>query len=233
MLFIFVTCFSFIFFLRYSLPIKPLPPWSSEMRLISFYFWKDLSILFPFAKLFKNILLSPKAAKKHFSNTHVSTSNNNQSMLIEGMSVLDLPNLALECILERLEPDGLCKMACVCTYLRDMCLSDHLWENHMKKRWGRIIGQAAYKQWHLHISTKKESSYFLAGDKGRGLLIGYLSKLWPIMLIRPKLTSFDDHDDSKMMNLSSQLPIDSIVSCYRALETGKFWFPAQVFNREV
>ncbi|KAK1437940.1 hypothetical protein QVD17_03740 [Tagetes erecta] len=236
MLFIFVTCFSFILFFRYSLPIKPLPPWaSSEMRLISFYFWKDLSILFPFAKLFKNTLfniLSTKATKKHTNTTHVSTLNNNQSMLIEGMSVLDLPNLALECILERLEPDGLCKMACVCTYLRDMCLSDHLWETHMKKRWGRIIGQAAYKEWHLHISTKKESSYFLAGDKlGRGLLMGYLSKLSPIMLIRPKSTTYDD-DYSKKMNVSSHLPIDSFVSCYRALETGKFWFPAQVFNRE-
>ncbi|KAI3795869.1 hypothetical protein L1987_38529 [Smallanthus sonchifolius] len=229
MLFIFVTCFSFILFLRYSLPIKPLPPWASEMRLLSFYFWKDLSILFPFAKLFKNTLfkiLSPKAAKKH-NNTILSTSDNNESMMIEGMSVLDLPNLALECILVRLEPSGLCKMACVCTYLRDMCLSDHLWETHMKRRWGRVMGHAAYKEWQLHISTKKESNYFLAGDKGRGLLMGYLSKLWPMMLIYN-----DGHDDSKKMKILSQPSIDSIVSCYHALETGKFWFPAQVFNRE-
>ncbi|KAK9062720.1 hypothetical protein SSX86_019909 [Deinandra increscens subsp. villosa] len=206
MLFIFVTCFSFILFFRYSLPIKPLPPWASEMRLLSFYFWKDLSILFPFAKLFKNTLFNifpPKAAKKN-TNT-LSTSKNNESVMIEGMSVLDLPNLALECILEKLEPAGLCKMACVCTYLRDMCLSDHLWESHMKKRWGRVIGHAAYKERQLHISTKKESNYFLVGGKGR---------------------------DSKKMKISSQPSIDSVVSCYRALETGKFWFPAQVFNRE-
>ncbi|KAI3747578.1 hypothetical protein L6452_10082 [Arctium lappa] len=31
---------------------------------------------------------------------------------------------------------------------------------------------------------------------------------------------------------SPQSPIDSIVSCYRALEIGKFWFPAQIFNCE-
>ncbi|KVI07979.1 F-box protein At2g32560-like isoform X1 [Cynara cardunculus var. scolymus] len=241
MLFIFVTCFSFILFFRYSLPIKPLPPWACEMRLLSFYFWKDLSILFPSAKFLKKTLsinfnsymFSTKTTKK------INTlSRNTESMMTEGtgqekveeMSVLDLPNLALECILERLEPDGLCKMACVCTYLKDMCLSDHLWEGHMKKRWGRIIGSTAYKEWQLHIASRKESNCFLAGEKGRGLLMGYLSKLWPVMLVR---SSSSNHGDSKKMKISSpQPPIDSIVSCYRALETGKFWFPAQIFNRE-
>lgn len=141
------------------------------------------------------------------------------------MSVLDLPNLALESILEKLEPDSLCKMACVCSYLKDMCLSDHLWEDHMKKRWGRVVGDVAYKEWRLHIACKKQSNYFLDGEKGRGL-IGYFCKLWNVNSI--------NHDDnnSKKMKVSFQAPIDSIVSCYRALETGKFWFPAQVFNRE-
>ncbi|KAL8246166.1 hypothetical protein R6Q59_007382 [Mikania micrantha] len=235
MLFIFVTCFSFILFFKYSLPIKPLPPWASEMRLVSFYFWKDLSVLFPFAKLFKNTLFNilPPKASKH-SKT-LLTSKNIESSMTDSMSVLDLPDLALEYILERLEPSGLCRMACVCTYLRDMCLSDHLWDTHMKKRWGRIIGHAAYKEWQLHISTKKESNYFLASDKRRGFLMSYLSKLCPIMLIRPNSTGYDDdhhHDDINNIKISSQPYIDSIVSCYRALETGKFWFPAQVFNRE-
>ncbi|XP_076943636.1 F-box protein At2g32560-like [Bidens hawaiensis] len=225
MLLIFVTCFSFILFFRYSLPIKPLPPWASEMRLLSFYFWKDFSILFPFAKIFNNTLfsiMSPKPAKKHINYYALSASKNTESgTIIEGMPVLDLPNLALECILEKLQPSGLCNMACVCTYLKDICLSDHLWESHMKKRWGGIIGHAAYKEWHLYVSTKKESNYFLDGGKKRGLLMGYLCKLWPTY-----------HDDNKKMQISFQPSVDSIVSCYRALETGKFWFPAQVFNRE-
>ncbi|KAL9993757.1 putative F-box domain-containing protein [Helianthus debilis subsp. tardiflorus] len=233
MLLIFVTCFSFILFFRYSLPIKPLPPWASEMRLLSFYFWKDFSILFPFAKNTLFNVLSPK--KVNNTSSTLSTSKKYQSIMMieEGMSVLDLPNLALECILERLEPAGLCNMACVCTYLKDMCLSDHLWENHMKKRWGRIIGHAAVKQWQLQIATKKkESNYFLSRDKGRGLLMGYLCKLWPpVMFIRHASYAADD-DDANKMESSSQPSVDSIVSCYRALETGKFWFPAQVFNRE-
>ena len=239
MLFIFVTCFSFILFFRYSLPIKPLPSWASEMRLLSFYFWKDLSILFPSSKilkktLFSSYMFSPKTAKK------INTlSRNTESMMIEGkeqekvaeMSVLDLPNLALECILERLEPDGLCKMACVSTYLKDMCLSDHLWEGHMKKRWGRIIGSAAYKEWQLHIASRNESNYFLGGEKGKSILMGYLSKLWPLMLLGSNSTNHGDC--KKMKSCSPQPPVDSIVACYRALETGQFWFPAQVFNREV
>lgn len=55
------------------------------------------------------------------------------------MSVLDLPELALECILGRLPPDGLCNMAGVCSSLRDRCRSDHLWERHMKEKWGRVL----------------------------------------------------------------------------------------------
>jgi hypothetical protein len=29
------------------------------------------------------------------------------------------------------------------------------------------------------------------------------------------------------------LPVDSIMALYLSLESGKFWFPAQVYNREV
>ncbi|XP_071705525.1 F-box protein At2g32560-like [Rutidosis leptorrhynchoides] len=247
MIFIFVTCFSFILILRFSLPIKPLPPWACEMRLLSFYFWKDLSIFLNFVKLFKKLMFSAKTTKKTTTfSTTTSTKNSMSTMMItktpktgdeDMMSVLDLPNLALECILEKLQPDGLCKMSCVCTYLRDMCLSDHLWEAHMSKRWGSIIGSAAKKEWLLHIASKKESSnYFCDGENGRGLLLGCLSKLWPVMLIRSTSICYDvDHDnddDGKKIKISSQPSIDSIVSCYRALETGKFQFPAQVFNRE-
>jgi hypothetical protein len=43
----------------------------------------------------------------------------------EEPSLLDLPELALERILERLSPAGLCSMAGVCSSLRDRCRSDH------------------------------------------------------------------------------------------------------------
>ncbi|XP_057765827.1 F-box protein At2g32560-like isoform X2 [Salvia miltiorrhiza] len=31
---------------------------------------------------------------------------------------------------------------------------------------------------------------------------------------------------------NTSLPHNSLMSCYLALQSGKFWFPAQVFNRE-
>ncbi|KAL4578612.1 hypothetical protein LXL04_014738 [Taraxacum kok-saghyz] len=239
MLFIFVTCFSFILFFKYSLPIKPLPPWAYEMRLLSFYFWKDFSTLFPSVKLLKKTLSFMFSAKSIIIiKNNNNTTRNTQNMIISDldekdngneMSVLDLPNLALECILEKLQPDGLCKMACVSSFLRDICLSDYLWEDHMKKRWGRLIGDVAYREWQLYIASKKQSSYFRDGEKGRGLM-GYLCKLWPVMLVGSSNSIVNG--ESKKVKDSSLTPVDSIVSCYRALETGKFWFPAQVFNRE-
>lgn len=203
------------------------------MRLLSFHHWKDLYTLFPSIKLLKKTLLFMFSAKGIIKKNNITRNSENMTTSEADeneneMSVLDLPNLALECILEKLEPDGLCKMACVCSYLRDMCLSDHLWEDHMKKRWGRVIGDVAYKEWQSHIASKKQSNYFLDGENRRGLL-GYLCKLWPVILLK---SSSITYGDSKKIKLSSQPPIDSIVSCYRALQTGKFWFPAQVFNRE-
>ncbi|KAK4441408.1 F-box protein [Sesamum alatum] len=138
------------------------------------------------------------------------------------VSVLDLPDLVLECILEKLPPEGLCRMAGVCTSLRDWCTSDHLWERHMKNKWGRIVGPAAYREWQFHVVSGK-SSIFFNQDKQKGLM-GYLIQLWPFALIR---SSF-----SNISKKQSFPPVDSIMSWYLALESGKFWFPAQVYNRE-
>ncbi|KAA8544640.1 hypothetical protein F0562_022652 [Nyssa sinensis] len=138
------------------------------------------------------------------------------------MSVLDLPDLVLECIIERLPPDGLFSMAGVCSSLRDKCISDHLWERHMKQKWGRLIGPAAYREWRWHIASRKDSD-FLETVRGRGLIRSF-SLLWPLSLLRSSL------DNSRKK--SSVVPVDSIMSWYLALETGKFWFPAQVYNRE-
>ncbi|KAK6138247.1 hypothetical protein DH2020_027994 [Rehmannia glutinosa] len=136
------------------------------------------------------------------------------------MSVLDLPDLVLECILEKLPPDGLCRMASVCTSLRDKCISDHLWEKHMKNKWGKIVGPSAYKEWQCHIASRKGSIFC----KKKGLM-GYLVNLWPIALIRSCFSNF-------VIKKKSFSPVDSVMSWYLALESGKFWFPAQVYNRE-
>ncbi|KAJ6984925.1 hypothetical protein NC653_023039 [Populus alba x Populus x berolinensis] len=141
-----------------------------------------------------------------------------------GMSVLDLPELALECVLERLPPAGLCSMAGVCTSLRERCVSDHLWEKHMKHKWGRVISPAAYREWQWHLASRKDLGSCKQGKPKWFMRL--LSIFWPSSWSTPKV---DPVNNSRQR---SSLPVNSIMSWYLALETGKFWFPAQVFNRE-
>ncbi|KAL7598296.1 hypothetical protein Lser_V15G22943 [Lactuca serriola] len=224
MLIYFVT---FIFFYKYTLPIKPLPSWASKMRLLSFYFWENLSILFPSIKFLKNTQMTSNMTKKkkvNKSTTYSSENSKTTTTTTKNPCLLDLPDLVLETILEKLEPSDLSTMACVSTSLKDISLSEFLWKRHMKEKWGRIIGSAAQREWESHIATQKESrNYFFDGGEG-GFLVKYLSKLMPVVVFK---SSFNGKRNQ--MELSSD---SSIVSFYRALETGKFWFPAQVFNRE-
>ncbi|PIM99281.1 hypothetical protein CDL12_28233 [Handroanthus impetiginosus] len=225
MLLFLITCsFSFILFYK-SLALKPLPTWASEMRLLSLCFWKDLPF-FTISKCIKNTFLGVTFS---FFTSRMSPKKKNITPKVENaeinseMSVLDLPDLVLESILEKLRPEGLCRMACVCTSLRDKCISDHLWERHMKNKWDRIIGPAAYRDWQLHIASRKGSIFFNQG-KQKGLM-GYLIHLWPLALIRSSFSNISN----KKKNFP---PADSVMSWYLALESGRFWFPAQVYNRE-
>uniref|UniRef100_A0A5B6ZVU3 Putative F-box family protein isoform 1 n=1 Tax=Davidia involucrata TaxID=16924 RepID=A0A5B6ZVU3_DAVIN len=221
MLYFLITSISFILLYK-SIPLKPLPPWAYEMRLLSLWFWKYLSF-FLVTKSIKNSLSGSFVqvpSKMSLKKKTFSSKVENVEMIGEEMSVLDLPELILECILERLPPDGLCSMAGVCSSLRDRCMSDHLWERHMKQKWGRLIGPAAYREWQCHIASRKDSD---EGGRRRGL-IGFLSHLWPLSFIRLTL------DNSSKRK--SVVPVDSIMSLYLSLEAGKFWFPAQVYNRE-
>uniref|UniRef100_A0A5B6ZZ94 Putative F-box family protein isoform 1 n=1 Tax=Davidia involucrata TaxID=16924 RepID=A0A5B6ZZ94_DAVIN len=223
MLFFLITCVSFILLYK-SLPLNPLPLWAYEMRLLSLWFWKDLSFS-PITKSIKNIICCSFVqipSKMSLKRKTFSSKVENVEVTTGDMSVLDLPELVLECILERLPPDGLCSVAGVCSSLRDKCMSDHMWERHMKQKWGRLIGPAAHREWQWHIASRKDSD-FLEGGRGRGF-IRSLSRLWPLSLLRSTL------DNSSKR--SSVVPVDSTKSWYLALETGKFWFPAQVYNRE-
>ncbi|WOL12581.1 F-box protein [Canna indica] len=140
------------------------------------------------------------------------------------MSVLDLPELTLECILGKLSPAALSTMAGVCSSMRERCTSDHLWEKHMKDKWGRVIGHAAERDWKSYLATTKDSSLATFSSSKSKKWIGVLSCVWPISWLKGKINS-----GSKAMN---PLPNDSTMSWYQALESGKFWFPAQVYNRE-
>ncbi|XP_057461863.1 F-box protein At2g32560-like isoform X2 [Actinidia eriantha] len=137
-------------------------------------------------------------------------------------SLLDLPEFVLECILERLSPTGLFTMAGVCTSLREKCTSDHLWERHMKQKWGRLIGDAAYSEWQWHIASRKRST--LSKGTKRKTWFGNVSSLWPVLWNKSKLGTGSE--------TRSSVPEDSVMAWYLALESGTFWFPAQVYNRE-
>ncbi|KAF7819133.1 F-box protein [Senna tora] len=126
------------------------------------------------------------------------------------VSLLDLPELPLDRILERLSPSELCSVATVCTSLRDRCQSDYLWEKHMKRKWGKVIGDSAYRQWRSHVASSRNAEQ---------------SFNQPFLWITSKSQN-GNHTST------SSSPHDSIMSLYLSLTSGKFWFPAQVYNRE-
>ncbi|KAI7744622.1 hypothetical protein M8C21_000481, partial [Ambrosia artemisiifolia] len=172
-----------------------------------------------YKRINKNVLstyfgskIALKTKRKCYNKFNTNTMENIETNATRETSLLDLPDLALETILEKLEPADLFKMASVSTYLRDVCLSEHLWKEHMKRKWGRIFGFVAQKEWQLHVASQKD---VIGVVETRG----FFSKLWPIMM-------FYDRKSIQPPDTCSS------VSCYRALETGRFWFPAQVFNRE-
>jgi hypothetical protein len=146
----------------------------------------------------------------------------------ELLSLMDLPELTLECILEKLSPSSLCQMANVCHSLRERCVSDYLWERHMKKKWGGVIGQAAYREWKWFVASKGDVKDLKQGNQ-KGLLMRYFSLLWSFQWMKVKV---DDVND--IFKHRSLLPVvDSVMNWYLAIENGSFWFPAQVYNREV
>jgi hypothetical protein len=146
----------------------------------------------------------------------------------QDLSVLDLPDLVLECILEKLPPDSLCQMAGVCHSLREKCVSDHLWERHMKQKWGRVIGPVAYREWKWYVASKRSIGSLRRGKQSS--LIKFMSLRWPFSWMR---MTVDGVYNNSVKKQSSYLPPDSFMTWYLALENGNFWFPAQVYNREV
>uniref|UniRef100_A0A7N0VKF7 F-box domain-containing protein n=1 Tax=Kalanchoe fedtschenkoi TaxID=63787 RepID=A0A7N0VKF7_KALFE len=143
----------------------------------------------------------------------------------EGRCLLDLPELPLHCILDRLPPDGLCTMAAVCTSLRDQCRSDYYWEKHLSEKWGRILGEAAYKEWQCYIAARARSISLSRQVKQRYWLSYFLSVL-------PGYSRKPDLKKSGETCQESQPQKESTMALYLALDSGKFWFPAQVYNRE-
>lgn len=187
---------------------------SKSLLLLSFLFFKEFHLLY--LNSVKHFFKSMAAKKYAFRIENMEDSSTE-------ISVLDLPELALECVLGKLSPAGLCNMAGVCRSLRERCRSDYLWERQMREKWGRVIGAAAGRNWRKYLNARNESSVAASVGKPKRIF-GSLSRLWPLSWLKPRL------DGSG--KLRSPLPDDSIMSWYLSLESGKFWFPAQIYNRE-
>ncbi|XP_044478696.1 F-box protein At2g26850-like [Mangifera indica] len=222
MLFFLISCFSFIL-LSKSLSFKPYPPMISVRGLLSPWFWKGISSFLvswlqkgQLAIGFHQVLKIMPLKKMNLG------SSKPEIVPEEKLSLLDLPELTLECILEKLSPSGLCIMAGVCSSLRDRCTSDHLWEKHMKQKWGKLIGDSAYREWQWHIVSNKRAS--LKNQTKQKDFFTSLYTLLPFNWIRAKIENNSEPRSSP--------PVDSIMTWYVSLESGKFWFPAQVYNRE-
>ncbi|XP_020596493.1 F-box protein At2g26850-like [Phalaenopsis equestris] len=141
------------------------------------------------------------------------------------MKMLDLPELAIDCILEKLSPAELCKMSGVCRDLREMCTSDHLWKRHVMEKWSRVIGEAAWRKWELQDKLRRN---LYVGDESGGVSsmgwMEWLGCVWPLAWLKRRIEGG--------RKLKSIMTVDSLFSFYLALESGRFSFPAQVYNRQ-
>ncbi|CAJ1915207.1 unnamed protein product [Sphenostylis stenocarpa] len=136
-------------------------------------------------------------------------------------SLLDLPEWTLDCILECLSPLDLFTVAQVCTSLRDKTRSDALWEKIIKQKWGRLLGDAAHQEWLRHTTKINTQSHLLLQQNQSGLC-GSFSGVWPFLSFHSYLENFVD-----LIGLFENC---SKLALYVSLESGRFWFPVQVFK---
>ncbi|KAJ6852934.1 F-box protein-like isoform X2 [Iris pallida] len=227
MFFFLVSSLSFLL-LGNPLLANLLPSWVGELRLLVVLLCQEsFCHSFRWAKNYRLLVAQisnyPYAM---FADEHASRTENavveEEEEAADATTVLDLPELALDCILAKLPPAGLCSMAGVCTSARDRCGSDHLWERHMRERWGRVMAARAAKEgWQSYLaSSRKESG---SGNGLAGSAVASPRWFCPCSWFK---------SGRRAAGRPARLPADSAMACYLALESGRFWFPAQVYNRE-
>ncbi|XP_052729969.1 F-box protein At2g26850 isoform X2 [Vigna angularis] len=137
------------------------------------------------------------------------------------ISLLDLPESTLDFILKFLSPIDLCTMSKVCVFLKGKCQSDEFWENHIKQKWGRVIGDAVYKEWKRHVAIAKDGVLLKNQHTNQTASMGSFSGVWPNLFLASYL------EDFKVLN--GQNSNNFMMSLYFSLENGSFWFPAEVY----
>ncbi|ESW34072.1 hypothetical protein PHAVU_001G121900 [Phaseolus vulgaris] len=225
MLYFLISFVSFLI-LSKSFTSKPLSSRESGTKIGSIGFWGSLSSWLV-SSLRKGSTSTPCSFFRFsllmsFKNNSLVSKEENEEE--EGkVSLLDLPDLPLECILGHLSPAELCSVATVCTYLRDTSRSDHLWKKHMERKWGKVFGDAACRQWKCHVASKTREK--ISNQQNQKGIFAFLhGDFRPLVWIKAK--------SEKGTQSSSSFPEDSVMALYLSLESGKFWFPAQVYNRE-
>jgi hypothetical protein len=156
-----------------------------------------------------------------------------------GLPLLDLPELALDRVLEELSPASLAAMACVCAALRSRCSADPLWERHLRAKWGRVLGGTARKEWEAELVAGAARRASAPRPARRRSWADSLACAWPFSwiagrwLATPAPAAVAAEPAPASAHVTAAPPSDTVAAWYRALECGDFWFPAQVYNREV
>ncbi|OEL12955.1 F-box protein [Dichanthelium oligosanthes] len=154
-----------------------------------------------------------------------------------GLPLLDLPELALDRVLEELSPASLAAMACVCAPLRDRCSADALWERHLRAKWGHVLGATARKEWEAELGARGTRASATRPARRRSW-VESLACAWPFSWIAGRWLKADAATVTPAPAAvaaepaPAAPPTDTVSAWYRALECGEFWFPAQVYNRE-
>ncbi|AES81202.2 F-box protein At2g26850 [Medicago truncatula] len=134
------------------------------------------------------------------------------------VSLLDLPDELVDCILKCLSPQDLFRVAQVCTHLRNISRRDHLWEKHVEQKWSRLLGNDAYHEWEYHTTKYKE----LLVDRNLSDSLGTTSGNSSFQRIHSYLRI--------NRSMTDLIKNHSKMALYIFLETGRFWFPAQVYK---
>ena len=137
-------------------------------------------------------------------------------------NLLDLPEWTLDCILECLSPMDLFRVAQVCTNLRDKTRNDALWEKLIKQKWGRLLGDAAYHEWQWHTTKFANTQSIFSLQHNQTGSCGSFSGVWPFLNFHSYLENFTDFI-TLFKNCSK-------MALYICLESGRFWFPVQLYK---
>lgn len=95
----------------------------------------------------------------------------------DALPLLDLKDLALDRMLEELSLVSLAAMACVCAGIRERCFMVSLWARPVRRKWGRVLGVAACKEWEAELGDRDSAAAHPRPTR-RGSCVDSLACAW-------------------------------------------------------